>query len=584
VNDSCAHTPPWKLWLAAVALLLPVATLYAAHYVHAWAAGQVPTGFIHYDMAGYLANAREHFDDGRFALIYGNAASPRADTPRIYFQPMTLLLGGVLWLTGADPGAVFAVFGLIAGLVAVRLAIAVFEELFGLETPAERIGLVCFVWGGGLMVLAGTAFGLLSGGQPGTSLFRFDPGDGWWFLNFGRNLVYPTEALYHALALGCLLALIRRRFAAAVALLVALSASHPFTGIQIIAIVFAWLTVEWLMRWTTHRSRQAPRHSRHAPPDGIPHAEREVYGDVPWWTLAATALLAAAHLGYYLVFLPRFEEHAALVEQWRLPAPLEWSQILVAYGLAAALVVWRCRGLGRCREVFADPRNRLLAAWFVVSFLLANHDWFLPAHQPLHFTRGYLWMPLFLLGAPALIGVVGRCGGGKGQRQRAGAGEKASVDGGPWSGVGTWLLVGVFLLDNAVWFAVHCMRPTGVYLHPEERMVLKWVGEEVPADALIVSDPPSLAYLATVYTPHRAWFSHWANTPYAEERKDDLQEYLETGAVPDEWHGRDVVILAAKRGRLQPLFEVAARRRPKLGTVYRSGEVDVWYDRSLAAH
>ncbi len=557
VSPTTGRVSSWKLWLAALGLLAPVGALYVTHYAHGWAVGQVPTGFLQYDMAGYMAAAREHFDGGGFTLTYGNPASPDPNTPRIYFQPMTLVLAVAARLPVADPGVVFVVFGLLTGWVALRLAIAVFDELFGLDTPAKRAALVCFVWGGGLLVISGAAYGLLTTGRPEVNLLRFDPNEGWWFLNFGRNLVYPTEALYHALALACLLALLRRRFGVALAVLAVLSASHPFTGIQVIGVVFAWLLVERLVV-------RSP--------------------GVPWWTVTVAALLAAAHLGYYMVFLPRFEEHAALVAQWKLDARLEWFHMLPAYLLVAGLAAWRCRGAGRCREVFADPRNRLLAVWFGVSLLLANHEWFFPPHQPLHFTRGYLWMPLFLLGAPVLFGGIQRCGDAGGKRETAGEGEQVGVGCGAWGGVWAWLIMGVFLLDNTVWLTAHGCRPTGLYLQPGEWQALQRIDAETGPDVLLVADPPLLAYLATVYTPHRAWFSHWANTPHAVERGGDLRRYLADGAIPDGWRGREVVILAAARGELQPLFDAAAQHRPGLRIGDRSGRVAVWRDGSLAGH
>ena len=393
VNRPEGKAAAWKSWLAAAGLLLPVVGLYAAHYAHGWAAGEVPTGFIQYDMAGYMAAAREHFDSGRFTLTYANPASPSPDAPRIYFQPMTLLLGVLVRLTGEDPGAVFVLFGLAAGLVAVRLAIAVFEDLVGLDSRAKKLTLVCFVWGGGLMAGSGAVYGLVTGTPVGASLWRFDPNQGWWFLNLGRNLVYPTEALYHALALGCLLALLRRRFAVATLLLAVLSASHPFTGIQVIAIVLGWMVIEMLLAWQGAKRGQDPFPAK---------------GSCPLF--AAVLLLGAAHVGYYLVYLPSFEEHAALMRQWRLAAVLRLENMLPAYALVAGLTVWRCRRWALCREVFSDSRNRLFGVWFAVSFLLANHEWLLAAHQPLHFTRGYLWMPLFLLGAPVLVALVHHLG------------------------------------------------------------------------------------------------------------------------------------------------------------------------------
>jgi hypothetical protein len=162
------------------------------------------TGFIGVDMPVYMASAREHFDAG--GLTYGNPSSPFYDTPAIYFQPMTLLLGVVWRVTGLDPGLIFLGFGVIAALVCVRVAISTYRTLVGLESGVHWAGLLMFVWGGGVIALAGFAFNTLTGDTSGP-LLRFDPGGGWWFLNLGRNLVFPTEALYHALFLGCILAI-----------------------------------------------------------------------------------------------------------------------------------------------------------------------------------------------------------------------------------------------------------------------------------------------------------------------------------------------------------------------------------------
>ena len=41
-----------------------------------------------------------------------------------------------------------------------------------------------------------------------------------------------------------------------------------------------------------------------------------------------------------------------------------------------------------------------------VSFLLANHHWFITPRQPIHFTRGYIWTPLWLTGLPMLARVI----------------------------------------------------------------------------------------------------------------------------------------------------------------------------------
>lgn len=88
--------------LVALALALPAALPYVAHVLRAAQGALLPTGFLVYDMAFYMANAREHFDGGGFRLLYGLPFSPAYTTPAIYFQPHTLLLGAVWRATGLD--------------------------------------------------------------------------------------------------------------------------------------------------------------------------------------------------------------------------------------------------------------------------------------------------------------------------------------------------------------------------------------------------------------------------------------------------------------------------------------------------
>src|ERR1700730_7303049 len=77
-------------WLLAALAALPIGWLVACYFLGA-PQGTLPTGFIQYDQAYYMAEAREHWDGG-FHLLYGSPASANYDTPRVYFRPQTLLL------------------------------------------------------------------------------------------------------------------------------------------------------------------------------------------------------------------------------------------------------------------------------------------------------------------------------------------------------------------------------------------------------------------------------------------------------------------------------------------------------------
>jgi len=341
----------------------------------------------------------------------------------------------------------------------------------------------------------------LKGGSLAVMLFRVDPFEGWWFLNFGRNLVYPTEAFYHLLVLALVLQLLNRRFAWSAAILALLSISHPFTGLQFILIVLTWLVVERC--WFVGRG-------------------------VPVLAILAISILGILHAAYYLVFLPSFPEHASVMKQWTLPWLLELKSIPPAYALVAGLVAWRWRHSSSYGLLTADPASRLLIVWFVVSLALAKHELFIPPHQPLHFTRGYIWSPLFLLGAPVLIRWVDSM-----LRHSLPARALLAV------------VITVFLADNALWFALrmHFAGVEGIYASAAEMEALGWMNAEAPRDALVVSDDRQLMYLATVYTPLRSWVSHSANTPFADRRKAEMKWYLDEGVEPIEWQERNLVLI-----------------------------------------
>src|SRR5712692_6158481 len=99
-----------RLWVWSLLLMAPAALPYLSHYLLK-PDGRIPTGFVQYDMAQYMALAREHFDGATFRLTYGNPFSPSYETPPIYFQPLILGLGIVWRLSGWDPGVVFVAVG-----------------------------------------------------------------------------------------------------------------------------------------------------------------------------------------------------------------------------------------------------------------------------------------------------------------------------------------------------------------------------------------------------------------------------------------------------------------------------------------
>jgi hypothetical protein len=505
-----------RAWLICLALIVPASAPYLANlsvlYLARVSPGLTnlrPTGFIAYDMPYYMANAREHFDGGRFQLSYGNPYSPYDDTRAIYFQPMTLLLGVAWWLTNLDPGVIWVAFGVVAALGCARVALALYRTVVGeLDDWPRRLGLVVFFWGGGVLALAGIGHCLATGAEFGRlEVFRFDPGFGWWCLNFGRNLIYPNEALYHAIFFGSILCVCTRRPASAAALALLMSISHPFTGIELLAILAAWAFLEvYFLR----------------------------SGYVTWRFLAAIVAGLAFHVGYYLVFLPRHLEHRQLVEAWTVPWTVEATGFIPAYLLVGGLAVWSFRRLPLACRFFSEPRNRLFLVWFLVAFALSNHEFAVSKPvQPLHFTRGYEWVALFLMGAEALAALFAWL------PSRLGAKAGAAAAAG---------LLAVLLSDNAVWlgfFPLETYRGhvNGITVDRDRLDLYQWMNRAENRGSLILAPDNGLGYMASVYTPLRAWTGHENNTPRLAAREAELAGLFQQGRMLDDWAARTVLVL-----------------------------------------
>jgi hypothetical protein len=546
-------------WALALALALPAFLPLIGHYIGFARAGLHGTGFIAYDTPYYMSNAREHFDGDGFSLLYGTPFSYDFATPHIYFQPLTLLLGLLGRIPGADPGVVFAIVGLIAAVVCGRVGIALFDRFASRATRSGKIALVVFFWGGGVVALMGLLFVLLPG-PAGTKLAEppslagywwfaglADPAGGWWFLNFGRNFLFGTEAFYHLLFLGAALQIMRQRFGAALGIMAVLAASHPFTGIQFLSIALAWGMLELVVL----RSRV-----------------------VPWWFVVGTAVLMSVHVGYYMIFLATFPEHRQLQEQWTIRWTISIPQTIFAYGIVGGCAWARLRPAANPRRVLNEFPNRLLLAWVFVSLALENHELFLPrAIQPIHFTRGYSWIALFLLGVPALIAALDHVWKESRVRLRALA----------LAGVAL-----VLMLDNVVFLGATTAQAMGVRLDQpipadavalgfgltrDQQTLFDWMNRPDNRGSVVASDDQTVGYLLTTYTPLRAWLSHNMNTPGNLQRLDELQKFYAKGEIPSAWRNRPLLIVFRDAAVWQQ--RVAGFAPAPIELAYRNGSYTV---------
>lgn len=501
-------------WLLALGLYAPVLLLYLGHFTSSWTDANLSgTGFIQTDMAYYMANAREYFDREQFHLLYPSPFSSQPDSAPIYFQPQTIILG-ILWrLTRIDPGLLFCLFGFVSGVTCLRLVVTLWRDLVGLQSRGQLLGLALFVWGGGILALTGVVYSSLQQGSLTLSTpWVFDLHGGWWFLNFGRNLVYPTEAFYHLLFLGVVYCVLHQRYAWLAIVLAVLSWSHPFTGLQALSVVLAWLLVE-----TYLGQRTAPRR-----------------------TILVVSALMAVHVLYYLWFLNLDVEHRVIADAWRLDWSYTAASFLPAYALVAAMAAWQVRTPSHLQQFFAVPFHRFLAVWAAVSFVLANHEFAMAPVQPLHFTRGYVWTPLFLIGAKSLTNLL----------DRVITGRRTAL-----KGLTLAAICLLFVFDNGAWFVAKTLRQQnaqdGFHLTAEAREVLDTLNRVGSNRTLVVSEDLDLGYLTVVYTPNRSWVSHWFNTPYRDLKVLALRSFFDGGATPLVWSELRLLVVAhAQNGAL----------------------------------
>jgi hypothetical protein len=533
---------PWRarvlrelgLWLLSLALFAPALIPYASHYA-LQPPGRLPTGFIQYDLPYYLANAREYFDAGRFRLFYTNPYDPSCtgyESPAIYFQPMTLMMAALMLIPALTPPHVLLIFELLAGWVCARVVLALYTEVVGLNGWARRLGLVCFFWGGGVLTLAGFGY-VLATGKTFEDILHFDPGHGWWCLNLGRNLVYPNESLYHALFFGCIYFVVRRRFWAAAILAFLESISHPYTGVELLLIIASWSAVELFF------TRM---------------------GAVPAAFFGAILAILAFHIGYYLVYLPSFAGHHMLMRQWEQPWFLQAEHFVPAYALVGALALWSFRHLSLARTFFAETNNRLFLVWFLVAFAVCNHEFAIEPLQPLHFTRGYVWTPLFLMGSTTLVNLFTTL------RSRGGrvAGRLAVA-----------AVAAVLLFDNAAWLGRFPWRAAQgrplfeLSVTADQLALYDWMSRPDNRGGILITNELLLAYLAPVYSPIQTWTGHSKNTPFLADRIRDVDLLLKEGRLIDAWRGQTLLVTLDRSEAtprwpgdqaLQPVFENATYR------------------------
>ena len=274
-------------------------------------------------------------------------------------------------------------------------------------------------------------------------------------------------------------------------LLLLISSAHPFTGIELICIVAGWCLLEFLF---FKRS-------------------------VPLFMVAGTLILLCFHIYYYLFYLNSFEVHRSVSQQYALNWRLGWYRILPAYCIVGILAIVSIAKKS-FKAFFSNTWNRLFACWFIIAFLLANHEVFMRPMQPIHFTRGYIWASLFLLGLPAL-------------RQL-----HLYIDR-RWHRPGLCFFAFLFFFDNLLWISTHvavrAKQPYATYITAEQKNLFHLLDQESNNQTLIVSSDETIAYLSTVYTKASPWYSHPYTTSFAEDKRRKQAAFFNEGKLDSSW-------------------------------------------------
>lgn len=488
--------------LLSLGLSLPIVLFYFLHFIFGAELGQRPTGFIQSDMPYYMAHARQYIDGQHNGLAYSNPYDFKDNSPKIYFQPHIYAFGLLLKLEFIDPGFAFAAFGILCTII----AFFILQRLIDAYCPVRgllRVFLLCMVaWGGGCLVLLSLTAALVNG--EALRFFTYDPFDGWWFLNLGRNFVYPTEAFYHVIVLLLFFSVLKQKTILALILTWLLALSHPFTGMQYSLIIFFWSAFECFFMKSERFKR-------------------------------ATVVLFAAPVlfcfCYYLLFLPSFPSHRNLMEQISLNWSMKLPTIFGAYSLVGFLAWTQCRNKDAFIECFKNPFNRFLAISAAISFAIANHEFLIEPIQPLHFTRGHIWTPLCLLALPVIRDVWRQF---MNRRKLITLVVIASCFG------------SLMLSDNLTWFLSNYLRPHyGIFLYDDEVELMHFLKSQ-PENSVILLDNGKFSYLTATYTSARPYVGHWYNTPEIDRKRQAVKDFFFNRVEPEDLRNTNYRVITAK--------------------------------------
>ena len=496
-----------KKILLSILLSLPVILFLLHHYFH-HSPGLKPTGFTVDENVLYMSYAHQYLDQDNFSFFYSNPFDGDPSSPRIYFQPINFLFAAAM-KAGMDPGLCFSLFGLLMAVLSIYMGIKIICHLLP-DNNRQQLISTLFIWGGGLTALAGLTGSLLLAGHHYPEwldgIHLADPANGWWGLNWGRTLFIPLEAYYHFLFLLNIYLLLKQKWKASLIVSLFLSISHPFTGIEYLLILNGWLFLEKIIA----RNK-----------------------NIPYWFPVGILLTTFFHVWYYMIYLNNFPEHRLLFSQYSAGWTYSLFVAIPAYCLVGGLTFLTAYINKPLKKFLSVPHQRLFLCWALISFLLSKHEWFIKPMQPIHFTRGYTWAGLFLLGIPGLIWLINFL-------------QKSKLKN--W---GVAALIIILLSDNILW-ATNVLRKKETsewegHITADTENVFQFLKANCTSNDLLTGNATIVNYLANVYSSANTWASHPYNTPDREKRIDIMNQFFQTGIKPEVWKGRRVLLIINKK-------------------------------------
>jgi hypothetical protein len=138
--------------------------------------------------------------------------------------------------------------------------------------------------------------------------------------------------------------------------------------------------------------------------------------------------------------------------------------------------------------------------------------------QPLHFDKGYILAPLWLMGLPVIFNWV------KILKQKY---SKSILI------LASIAVIFIILSDNIAWFAGARADSNG-YIYSDELLIFETLEKTYTKNDLLISNDDEFPYKATVYSSINAYISHGYNTPHWEDKKKICDKLFSSSKVPEE--------------------------------------------------